>query len=225
MIRPRFAAALLVLVLAAPARADGTAIEVAAKVLPSIAAVMERGKACGTAYCVHSRGIYATCHHCTEPDSDKVELKLFNGRCVTAKILYRTEKTDVAILAAWCVVLADGSAGPVTPAIKIPDVDRHAVGQSVMAFGHPYGLTNSVTKGIISALDREIFYHLVPQKGMIQTDAAINPGNSGGPLVNMAGELVGMNSAGRLQSNGLGFAVPACQVREALLIALGKIDG
>jgi serine protease Do len=220
---PTFAVIIfLALVLTTQARAQGVAV--VKKVAPAVAAVMEDDRVCGSAFCVHSRGLFATCHHCTDPASEKVQLKLFSGKTITTKILYRSKETDTAILAAWSMILGDCCTEPAVPAIKIPMKDCHAVGMSVMAFGHPCGLENSVSRGIISALDRDVFYHLCDQTDMIQTDAAINPGNSGGPLVNMKGELVGMNAAYRFNSVGIGFAVPASQVREALWVALGKLE-
>jgi S1-C subfamily serine protease len=101
-----------------------------------------------------------------------------------------------------------------TPA-KLGDSDQIKVGQTAIAIGSPLGeFTETVTKGIISALDRSITVQdeqtgqPVQMSGLIQTDAAINPGNSGGPLLNTAGEVVGINSAVAGQAQGIGFAIP-----------------
>ncbi len=145
-----------------------------------------------------------------------VSVRYSDGRSSPATIVGRDVLTDLAVLKA-----ADGASG--FPVIARGSSSGLAVGQPVVALGAPLGLVNTVTSGIVSALDREVSVpadaggtaHLV---GAVQTDAAINPGNSGGPLVNCQGELVGVNTAiatvpgasgeGGGGSVGLGFAIP-----------------
>ena len=95
------------------------------------------------------------------------------------------------------------------------------IGEPVIALGNPFGLENSVTTGVLSATNRTITFNTqhgdVKYEGLIQTDALINPGNSGGPLVNMDGELIGINAAIVNQAQGIGFAIPVDKVRQTLV--------
>jgi len=114
------------------------------------------------------------------------------------------------------------------PTAPLGDSDRLRVGQFVIAIGNPYGFENSVTIGLVSALGRGLLldpkYNLQIE-GVIQTDASINPGNSGGPLLNLQGEVVGINTAIIQNAQGIGFAIPINTAREIAeeLIAHGKI--
>ncbi|RMD45463.1 MAG: Do family serine endopeptidase [Aquificota bacterium] len=107
--------------------------------------------------------------------------------------------------------------------LKLGDSDKLKPGMTVFAIGNPLGFKFTVTEGIISALDRSIEGH--PGEGFIQTDAAINPGNSGGPLVNIEGEVVGMNTAIIAGAQGLGFAVPINQAKWVMnqILKYGKV--
>src|SRR5262249_28263117 len=127
----------------------------------------------------------------------------------TAKVLGRDPKTDLAILK----IKPKGE----LPVAKLGDSDEIQVGDWVMAIGNPFGLSNTVTAGIVSAKGRVI--GAGPYDNFIQTDASINPGNSGGPLFNERGEVIGINSAIYSQSGGnigIGFAVPINLAKQLL---------
>ena len=124
-------------------------------------------------------------------------------------MLGKDQKTDIAVIK----IRSPQS----LPAVALGDSDRLEVGEWVMAIGNPFGLDRTVTSGIVSAKGRQI--GAGPYDDFIQTDASINPGNSGGPLVNIRGEVVGMNTAIFSQSGGnigIGFAIPANLVKEIL---------
>jgi Do/DeqQ family serine protease len=111
------------------------------------------------------------------------------------------------------------------PALKLGDSDRVRVGDWVIAIGNPYGLDHTVTVGVISATGRPVTVEGRRYKNLLQTDASINPGNSGGPLLNLQGEVVGINTAVNVKAQGIGFAIPASTVKAVLndLIQTGKI--
>ena len=138
-------------------------------------------------------------------------MQTHDKRELRAKVIGRDEKTDVALLRV-------GPTG-ITP-LRLGDSDAAEVGEWVVAVGEPFGLSHTVTAGIISAKGRDDDemrgFGREGYWNFIQTDASINPGNSGGPLVNMSGEVVGMNTAIRAQATGIGFAVPANMIRDIL---------
>jgi serine protease Do/serine protease DegQ len=146
------------------------------------------------------RGFILTNHHVVE-DADEIQISLFDGEILEAEIIGSDAATDIALLK----VAADGLVE-----MPIGDSEVVRVGDFVLAIGNPFGLGHTVTSGIVSALGRTG----ISRNGyedFIQTDASINPGNSGGALVNMRGELVGINSAIISRSGGnvgIGFAVP-----------------
>lgn len=145
-------------------------------------------------------GYILTNHHVVER-ADKIEVYLFNEDSLEAEVIGSDAATDIAVLKVDPEGLVD---------IPVGDSEAVEVGDFVIAIGNPFGLGNTVTSGIVSALGR----YGISQNGLedfIQTDASINPGNSGGALVNMRGELVGINTAiiSRTGGNiGIGFAVP-----------------
>jgi putative serine protease PepD len=158
----------------------------------------------GSGVILDSGGAILTNAHVVDGAS-RISVLLSDGRKVPATVLGVDRDKDVA------VIHADG-AGTLTPAAFATDQSVH-VGDQVLAFGSPLGLDGSVTAGIVSALGREVEGRASSLTDMIQTDAAINPGNSGGPLVNTAGEVVGINTAiattGESGGNiGVGFAIP-----------------
>ncbi len=136
-----------------------------------------------------------------------------------ARIVGTDPKTDVA------VIEVDGKdiQNPESRVARLGDSDKLKVGQLVIAIGNPYGLERTVTMGVISALRRTI--GITQYESFIQTDAAINPGNSGGPLVNIKGEVIGINTAILAEGQGLGFAIPINLARWVAdqLIAKGKV--
>lgn len=149
--------------------------------------------------------------------ADEVRVVLSDRREFEAEIIFADEQSDIAILK-----LADVGGLPV---LELRDSDSLEVGDLVLAIGNPFGVGQTVTSGIISALARSSGVDRRTGIGgyFIQTDAAVNPGNSGGALVDMNGRLVGVNSAILTRSggsNGIGFAIPADLVRQALDSAL-----
>lgn len=117
-------------------------------------------------------------------------------------------------------------AGEELPTIPLGDSDSTRVGDWVIAIGNPYGLDHTVTVGVISAKGRPITIEDRQYKNLLQTDASINPGNSGGPLLNLNGEVVGINTAIDAQAQGIGFAIPSSTVKPAFeqLVQHGSIE-
>lgn len=151
----------------------------------------------GSGFVLTSDGYIMTNAHVVE-GADEVLVTLTDKREFKAKIVGADKRTDVALVK----IAATG-----LPAVKVGDVGRLKVGEWVMAIGSPFGLENSVTAGIVSAKQRDTGEFLP----YIQTDVAINPGNSGGPLINMRGEVVGINSQIYSRSGGymgIAFAIP-----------------
>ena len=174
-------------------------------------------RALGSGVIVSSDGYIITNDHVVA-GADKVEVRLADERVLTARIIGTDPKSDVA------VVKIDAKG---LPAIPIGDSSRLRIGSFVLAVGNPFGLGQTVTMGIVSALGRSGL-GITDYENFIQTDAAINPGNSGGALVNMKGELVGINTAILSRSGGnvgIGFAIPvdlAMSVKNSLL-RYGKV--
>jgi serine protease Do len=137
-------------------------------------------------------------------DADQIKVKLANGKEYDGKIVGRDPKTDMALLK------IEG-ASDLHP-LKLGNSDDLKVGNWVMAVGSPFGLEQTVTAGIVSAKGRVIGSG--PYDNFIQTDASINPGNSGGPLINMKGEVVGINTAIIASGKGIGFAIPINMAKE-----------
>ena len=151
----------------------------------------------GSGFILTSDGFIMTNAHVVD-GADEVIVTLTDNREYKAKIIGADKRTDVAVVKIEATGL---------PAVKIGDVSRLRVGEWVMAIGSPFGLENTVTAGIVSAKQRDTGDYLP----FIQTDVAINPGNSGGPLINMRGEVVGINSQIYSRSGGfqgISFAIP-----------------
>lgn len=158
--------------------------------------------AVGSGFIVDKSGYILTNAHVVE-DSSRITVRLQSGEEFIAKVIGTDDETDVAVLKI--------DAGRDLPTVKLADSDKVRVGDWVLAIGSPFGLAQTVTAGIISQTQRETPYASVFQK-FIQTDAAINRGNSGGPLVNMDGEVIGINSQIATSTgdyNGIGFALPS----------------
>jgi serine protease Do len=176
----------------------------------------------GSGVIVREDGYILTNNHMVDgldPEKDKITVTLGDGRKFTkVKIIGKDPNTDVA------VIKVDGTN---LPTAKLGDSSVVQVGQIVIAIGNPFGLNESVTQGIVSALGRSI--GLATYEDYIQTDASINPGNSGGPLVNLRGEVIGINAAistgGAQQSAGVGFAIPVNLAKKIMgdLIETGKV--
>lgn len=155
-----------------------------------------------------ARGYILTNHHVVG-DADEIQITLFDGKTLDAEIVGSDPATDIAVIKVDAENLTE---------MPIGDSSSARVGDFVIAIGNPFGLGHTVTSGIISALGRSG----ISQDGyedFIQTDASINPGNSGGALVNMNGELIGINSAIISRSGGnvgIGFAVPT-EIAESIM--------
>lgn len=157
----------------------------------------DQPKGVGSGFIFSSDGLIMTNAHVVE-GADEVLVTLTDKREFKAKILGADKRSDVALVKIEATGL---------PAIRVGDVGRLRVGEWVMAIGSPFGLENTVTAGIVSAKQRDTGDYLP----FIQTDVAINPGNSGGPLINMRGEVVGINSQIYSRSGGfmgISFAIP-----------------
>ena len=154
-------------------------------------------KSLGSGFIISDDGYIITNNHVVT-DADEIKVKLSDGREFKGEVKGRDDKFDVALIK----IEAKGQL-PVAP---LGDSDKIEVGEWVMAIGNPFGLTQTVTAGIVSAQGRVIGSG--PYDDYIQTDASINPGNSGGPLFNANGEVIGINTAIIAGGQGIGFAIP-----------------
>ncbi len=172
----------------------------------------------GSGFVYSDEGYIITNQHVVR-DAQKVTVTFLDGEAYIGDVVGRDRDLDIA------VVKVNPSNTYIQP-IKIGDSSKLKVGEKIAAIGNPFGLSGSMTSGIVSQIGR-----LLPQESgysipdVIQTDAAINPGNSGGPLINMKGEVVGINTA--IQSatgefSGIGFAVPANTVKKVVPILIEK---
>jgi serine protease Do len=179
----------------------------------------EQPRGVGSGFILSADGLIMTNAHVVD-GADEVLVTLTDKREFKAKIIGADKRTDVALVK----IEASG-----LPAVKVGDVNRLRVGEWVMAIGSPFGLENTVTAGIVSAKQRDTGDYLP----FIQTDVAINPGNSGGPLINMRGEVVGINSQIYSRSGGfmgISFSIPmdeavrvADQLRSSGRVSRGRI--
>jgi serine protease Do len=175
----------------------------------------EPRRSTGSGFIIEPDGVIVTNAHVVE-GANSVQVRLFDGRRFLAKVLGKDSRVDLAVLK------IDGATG--LPVLPLGDSNRTRVGEFVLALGHPFGLEHSVSFGIVS---RRGSPQTVASAAVefIQTDAAINPGNSGGPLVNMAGEVIGINSMAA-RNGSIGFAIPSSLAKSLLpqLVANGKVE-
>jgi len=174
--------------------------------------------AVGSGFIVDKSGYILTNLHVVE-EAARITVKLDSGEEYQAKVVGTDEETDLAVLKI--------DAGKDLPFVKLGNSDDARVGEWVLAIGSPFGLTRTVTAGIVSQTKRETPQGSAFQK-FIQTDAAINKGNSGGPLVNMKGEVIGVNSQIATSTgdyNGVGFALPSNEASNVLqqIVKSGKV--
>ena len=155
----------------------------------------------GSGFIIDPSGLTITNNHVVE-DADEIKVMMADGREFKAEILGRDPKTDLALIK----IKGDGK----FPFLRLGDSSQVRIGDWVVAIGNPFGLEHTVTVGILSARGRAI--GAGPYDDFLQTDASINPGNSGGPLLNLDGEVIGINTAivagGGGGSTGIGFAIP-----------------
>jgi putative serine protease PepD len=221
---------------AAPARSVqrpvGSVANVAANVLPSVVQIKvntTQGQATGSGFVIDGAGLLVTNNHVVSGAQGKVKVLFIDGTTTNASVVGTSPSYDLAVLKINAKNLK---------ALPLGNSDSIVVGDPVIAIGSPLGLSGTVTSGIISAKNRAV---TAGERGTnddsyinaIQTDAAINPGNSGGPLVDLDGEVIGVNSAiatlgssigGESGSIGVGFAIPINQARRTIeqLIAKGE---
>jgi len=169
----------------------------------------------GSGFVIDPKGYILTNFHVVQ-NASKITVRLANKKEYPAKVVGQDPKTDLALIQ----IKTDTP----LPALPLGDSDKIQVGDWVVAIGNPFGLDHTVTAGIVSAKGRVI--GAGPYDDFIQTDASINPGNSGGPLLNLSGEVVGINTAITAEGQGIGFAIPARLAKEVVdqLKATGKVE-
>ncbi len=176
----------------------------------------------GTGFIISSDGLILTNKHVVTDENASYSIVMNNGKSYEATVIDRDPLNDLAVLK----IQADN-----LPAVKLGDSSKIKVGQSVVAIGYALGeYSNSVTKGIVSGLGRDVVAgdgsgSSESLQGVIQTDAAINPGNSGGPLLNLYGEVIGINTAVNRSGQLVGFSIPINMAKPVInsVIKNGKI--
>jgi serine protease Do len=169
----------------------------------------------GSGFIIDDAGHVITNAHVVA-DAKTVKVRLLDEREFTATVRGRDAQLDVAVL--------DLAGAANLPKVELGSSDATRIGEYVVAIGNPFGLGDTVTMGIVSAKSRAI--GAGPYDDFIQTDAAINPGNSGGPLLNIAGQVIGINTAINPNGQGIGFAIPIDDVKQILpqLISTGHVS-
>lgn len=173
-----------------------------------------RGQSLGSGFIVSRDGYIVTNEHVVR-DAESIRVKLSNDRQYEAQVVGGDAKTDIAVIKINASDL---------PVAVLGDSDRIDVGQWAIAIGNPFGLERSMTVGVISATGRTNV-GIETIENFIQTDASINPGNSGGPLLNIHGEVIGINTAIVAAGQGIGFAIPTNMARPIItqLMDKGKV--
>ncbi len=159
----------------------------------------------GSGFIIDKTGYIVTNNHVVA-EADEIKVRLYNDKEFDAKVVGRDPKTDLAL------IKIEG-AKSLSP-LPTGDSDKLKVGTWVVAIGSPFGLEQTVTAGIVSAKGRNI--SAGPYDDFIQTDASINPGNSGGPLINLKGQVVGINTAIVARGQGIGFAIPISMAKRVV---------
>ncbi len=172
-------------------------------------------RALGSGFVIHPSGYIVTNAHVVERSSS-VQVRLASGRRLTGTVIGRDRRVDLALLK---VDVAEP-----LPVLPLGDSERLAVGELVLALGHPFGLEQTVSLGIVSRKGAPL-QAAAPGFDFIQTDAAVNPGNSGGPLVDMSGQVVGVNTMAA-RNGSIGFAIPINLIKSLLpqLLAKGTVE-
>src|SRR5689334_5818907 len=175
----------------------------------------EPRRSSGSGFIIDPGGLIVTNAHVVE-EADWIQVRLADGRRFPAKVMGRDARVDMAL------IKLEGLAN--LPTLPLGDSNGVRVGEFVLALGHPFGLEQTVSFGIVSRKGAPLSLQ-VPGFDYIQTDASINPGNSGGPLVNMAGQVVGVNSMAA-RNGSIGFAIPSSLVKMLVpsLVAKGKME-
>ncbi|HET7343529.1 MAG TPA: trypsin-like peptidase domain-containing protein [Methylomirabilota bacterium] len=175
----------------------------------------EPRRSSGSGFVIDGGGLVVTNAHVIE-DADWIQVRLADGRKFAGRVIGLDNRVDLAL------VRIDGASN--LPTLPLGDSNRLRVGEFVLALGHPFGLEQSVSFGIVSRKGAPLTV-AAPGFDFIQTDAAINPGNSGGPLVNMAGQVIGVNSMAA-RNGSIGFAIPSNLVKMLVpqLATKGKVE-
>ncbi len=170
----------------------------------------------GSGVIIGEDGLILTNNHVIEDASD-IEVTVSNGKTYKGKVLGTDSVSDLALIKIEANSLPYASLG---------DSSKVKVGQFIIAIGNPYGLDHTVTVGVVSAVERNIDTGSKTMYGVIQTDAAINPGNSGGPLVDLTGNVIGINTMIYSDAQGLGFAVSSNTCKKVIdnLLTTGKVQ-
>lgn len=170
----------------------------------------------GSGVIIREDGLILTNNHVIE-DANDIEVTLSNGKTYKGTVVGADSISDLALLK----INANG-----LTSAKLGDSSSVKVGQFVVAIGNPYGLDHTVTVGVVSAIERNIDTGEKTMYGVIQTDAAINPGNSGGPLVDLSGNIIGINTMIYSEAQGVGFAVSANTCKKVIdsILTKGKIE-
>ena len=171
-------------------------------------------KGAGSGFIINKEGYILTNEHVVQ-DANKIKVTLKDGRNFDAKLIGKDITLDIAVIKIDAHDL---------PIVEMGDSNLIRPGEWVVSIGNPYGFSNTVTAGIISATGRNL--KDLGKRDLIQTDAAINPGNSGGPLLNIKGKVIGINVAIIAQAQGIGFAIPINVVKDILqdLIIKGRVS-
>ncbi len=171
----------------------------------------------GSGFLIDKEGDIVTNAHVVD-NATSVQVIFGDGRSFTAAVVGRSRVCDLAMVRVDAVAVSS-----IVP-LELADSSNVKVGQVAIALGSPYGLTNSITLGVVSGLGRSI---VGGKTGMIQTDASILPGDSGGPLLNSKGLVVGVNTAIEGEGTGIGFAIPSNVVTKELpgMKATGQVSG
>ena len=174
-----------------------------------------RDKSLGSGFLISRDGYIVTNDHVVR-DAESIQVKLSNDKIYDAKVVGGDPKTDIAVIKISVTDL---------PAAVLGDSDKLEVGQWAIAIGNPFGLDRTMTVGVISATGRSNV-GIETYENFIQTDASINPGNSGGPLLNVYGEVIGINTAIVAAGQGIGFAIPINMAKPvfAQLIQKGSVS-
>jgi S1-C subfamily serine protease len=208
---------------------DRAVTEAVGKVLPSVVTIstvqvveeifrVHPVQGMGSGVLVHPDGYIATNNHVVANTRD-LRVATSDGRKLAAVVVGADPSSDVAVVKVKEIDL---------PVAELADAEELKVGQTVIAIGNPFGFFlggPTVTRGVVSAVHRDISLEDNIFEDLIQTDAAINPGNSGGPLIDLHGHVVGLNTAMIPFAQGIGFAIPATTVKKVVedLILYGKV--
>lgn len=168
----------------------------------------------GSGFIINKEGYIITNDHVVK-NAENIQVKLSNDKVYNARIVGEDPKTDIAV-----IKLIGAGAGDL-PVAVLGDSDKLQVGQWAIAIGNPFGLDRTVTVGVISATGRANM-GIETYEDFIQTDASINPGNSGGPLLNVYGEVIGINTAIVAAGQGIGFAIPINMAKQVVTHLISK---